>query len=298
MSINKSSLVQTFENDPCDFENDSCDSAWEFYKAYYDFEGSILWDKYHVEKPIRTIRKDNSYLVSSDGEGPYAFVREGNECCGFGEGDRVLDPERLRGNVDFNLLGPYKKPNGQWVSKADRLIEIAGGDAEVVEEVEKAKKLSRKCWNHSPMLSTGCLQIAQSMGLVYENPDGKREYEWLDRPDSLVYLISKFYGNEDKWKNKYYKDYCGRTVIADNIEALADYLTSFGDIYGYCKQIYGIDDELVNRMIELGRERLKSKELVLLYLKLANYFWDARASSKRGKKAIGSLSGSEEVESE
>lgn len=291
MTISKSSLVRTFEND-------SCDLAWEFYKAYY--EGSILWDNYHVEKPIRVDHDYRGYSVSSDGEGPYAFVRKGNECCRFKEGSRVPDPERLGGNVDFNLLGKhggYKKSDGQPLLKADRLIEIAGGDESIIDEVEEAKKRSREPWNHSLMLSTGNLQSAQSKGLVLgENAYGKREYEWLDRPDSLVYLISRFYG-EDRWKGKYNENYCGSTN-PENIDALAGYLKAFRNIYEYCNQIYGIDAELVDRMIELGSKPLKSKELVKKYLQLANDFWDERAESERGGKAICSLSGSEEVERE
>lgn len=300
------------------FIGDSSGLAWKFYGAYYDFEDSVIAGKYYIHKPVRSIyEKGHKVSLSSNGpdvgNGPFAFMKEGNEGL-FGPQSELKDnitienPERLAGNVDFNFCGKFKYFDNRGflareTTKAERLIEIAGGstpeNGDIEAEVGQALKRSFEPWNHSLMLSTGRLQIAQSRGLAHENSLGNIEYEYLDRPDSLVWLIGCFYRDEEKWREDYpklyFRDWNSREkrwqnkVAEDNLEALVNYLKDFEGVYGYCKQVYGIDKSLTDKMIERGSKPLQNKDDVREYLQLARAFWDAREKSERGRAAIGAL---------
>lgn len=307
------------------FIGDSSGLAWKFYGAYYDFEGSKIASNYFIHKPVRSKYKyKEGHKVSlagkgSDvGNGPFAFIKEGNENLfelrsgkpkDPEDGATIENPERLAGNVDFNFCGMYRYFDNRGfvareITKAERLIEIAGGstpeNGDIEAEVGQALKRSFEPWNHSLMLSTGKLQLAQSKGLVLDGDDHENyKYEFLDRPDSLVWLISRFYDDKEKWRKEYIERYCWSwnnrkkqwqiEVAKGNIKALMDYLKEFGDVYGYCKQVYGIDKSLTDKMIERGSKTLQNKDDVREYLQLARAFWDAREKSERGRVATGAL---------
>lgn len=188
----------------------------------------------------------------------------------FYEADDVC--KRLGGNVDFNFgAGGGSEGKSYGGGKyASRLKRIAGEkDPALLERIDRMRESSLRNPNISLMYVTGNLQGVQARGL----PAGSG-FEWLDRPDTLVYHLSLFYADRAKWRCIYRSMVrCGEA----NRSALESYLEGFGCIAQYCKCVYGIGEDLVKVMVEFGSQPIDGAERVREYLDLAERFWGERA---------------------
>lgn len=198
----------------------------------------------------------------------------------FYEADDVC--KRLGGNVDFNFgAGGGSEGKSYGGGKyASRLKRIAGEkDPALLERIDRMRESSLHNPNISLMYVTGNLQGVQARGL----PAGSG-FEWLDRPDTLVYHLSLFYADRAKWRCIYRSMVrCGEA----NRSALESYLEGFGCIAQYCKCVYGIGEDLVKVMVEFGSQPIDGAERVREYLDLAERFW---GGSGRNCFAIAQLS--------
>lgn len=279
------------------FGLDSDHYAWDFYKEYY--RGTLLDERYYIGEP----RTRTGEAPSCKAGGLFAFTKftgdAMDEPCDNPESYQTIkDPEKVRGNCDFN----FKK------GKRCRLKCIVEADAEYSESdkeklqtrIENGESESLKQINVSLMLSTGNLQGVQSKGLAIscEGVDAAT-YEFLDRPDTLVYNISTFYSDRKKWKETYesmreYDAKQGCRISEGNVQALEFYLELFGNIHCYCNEIYGIGTKMTNALIESGKQPLDSAKRVEEYIDLAESFWEERSKSVRGKRAIDAMCGSKD----
>ena len=168
------------------------------------------------------------------------------------------------GETDFN----FKFDSNPKRNKAGTLLEIANYDQEIGERLRNHySKQHHALVNFSLMIIPGALQIFKSKGLRIDN---QSKFEWMDRLDSLIYLLDEFYhGNAP-----------AGLISGPNGGTLKAYLDSFAGIKEYCRKVYLIDDaDLIGKLIENGGRPLTNKEDVDRYLNLADDFWTAKAKS-------------------
>ena len=168
------------------------------------------------------------------------------------------------GETDFN----FKFDSNPKRNKAGTLLEIANYDQEIGERLRNHySKQHHALVNFSLMIIPGALQIFKSKGLCIDN---QGNFEWMDRLDSLIYLLDE----------SYHGNYPAGLISGPNGGTLKAYLDSFADIKEYCRKVYLIDDaDLIGKLIENGCRPLTNKEDVDRYLNLADDFWTAKAKS-------------------
>lgn len=266
---------QEWEGERIKFDPDSSPETWEFYKEIYKGElleeydykklTILVWDivKGKWRNKIKESDQDDLiarlFAIKKDVKPDPEFSN--SECKYYGA---CL---RLSGDTDFNFNeDKYKK-----------IKEIIKGDNELIKLLEDCKKKHHSLQNFSLMQSLGGLQRIKSQGLEVES--GSNKYEWMDRLDSFIYILSILFENPDSD----ILDLKKRKLYKSNYEKLhTDYLSKFDSIDDYCKRIYFIENELVNKLKENGaKHMLKEKDGKLIgdkgvvkeYLRLANEFW-------------------------
>lgn len=276
------------------FNRDSDQYAWNFYKEFY--RGTLLDERYYIGEP----RTRTGETPSCKAGELFAFTKftgdAMDEPCDNPESYQTIkDPEKVRGNCDFNF-NEGKRFRLKCIVEAD--AECSENDKEKLQiRIKNMESESLKQINVSLMLSTGNLQGVQGKGLAISCEDiDAAPYEFLDRPDTLVYNISTFYSNHKKWKETYEnmreydaKQGCG--ISKGNAQALEFYLGLFGDVYCYCNETYGIGADLTDALIESGKRPLNSAKRVSDYIALAERFWEERRKSERSEKAIDAMCG-------
>jgi len=91
-----------------------------------------------------------------------------------------------------------------------------------------------------------------------------------DRLDTFVWALNAYYSN----------DVCLllNHSTQENISRLKSYLSSFDDVYDYCKEIYHIDKQLVDDLINSGKQPIDTAERVVDYINLSFSFWSQKYS--------------------
>ena len=259
------------------FVGDSDRKAWKFFEEFYASCGeSKLWEDFAIDGPLYSCAYDSvsrKYRLFRGDERLYAFSRKQVYSLVVDKNYEADDVcKRLGGNVDFNFgAGGGSEGKSYGGGKyASRLKRIAGEkDPALLERIDRMSERSLRNPNISLMYVTGNLQGVQARGL----PAGSG-FEWLDRPDTLVYHLSLFYADRAKWRCIYRSMVrCGEA----NRSALESYLEGFGCIAQYCKCVYGIGEDLVKVMVESGSQPIDGAERVREYLDLAERFWEERA---------------------
>lgn len=255
------------------YEVDSSPEAYEFYRKVY---GSPFLGKYDLDNVHPMKYNENGCYTDELDLGPHAANRLealliGSKPIKAVKGINVYSAvERVGGETDFNFKFD-RNPNR---NKAGTLLEIANYDQEIGERLRNHySKQHHALVNFSLMIIPGALQIFKSKGLRIDN---QSKFEWMDRLDSLIYLLDEFYhGNPPDG-----------LISGPNGGTLKAYLDSFAginkddSIKEYCRKVYLIDDaDLIGKLIENGCRPLTNKEDVDRYLNLADDFWTAKAKS-------------------
>ena len=261
---------QMYNNKTIRFDCDSSPKAWKHYKEYYsdtlnaleelnyNFDEPRFYDyinygnySYYVDEPLC----DNNRLVA---------LPKGTKSYQNGVYEKPV--QRIGGDTDFNF---QRKVYNKLLpiiyhNLKDNREEYEARKA----QLDNCRSMQHHILNFSVMPVMGNLQQFKSRGL----PLNHNDYEWLDRPDTLIYCLNDYFCNtESSELNKYlkYENYSG------NSEALETYLSAFKkDIYLYCEKIYFIENrELVNALIENGNKPIKTIDDVVRYMNLADRFW-------------------------
>lgn len=266
---------QDWKGEEVDWDPDSSPEAWEHYKKYYTPECWKLLERYG-DKDFA----DREHLF---------FYRGGEYCLGPGRGKKakaLVAPQikvgcsecgtckdrkekgknprlRIRGETDFN----FKKDKYDiFKNILENTPPKSCSPQNALDLLEKCKEMHHSLLNFSLLQSVGNMQGFKGRGL---------ENEGLDRPDTFIYYLDRYFEGKDKRileKSRKNKD------------CLIQYLASFTDIYDYCEKVYFIkDDDFVQEMIESGGKKLLSGDDVVKYMKLAVGFWDRK--QKYFKKA-------------
>lgn len=94
-----------------------------------------------------------------------------------------------------------------------------------------------------------------------------------DRIDTFIWAVDQYYrGNSSLLIN--YSSY-------QNISPLKSYLNIFGGnkgVYNYCKTIYHINESLVDKMIDSGKQAIDTLDRVINFMDLAFEFWCQKLS--------------------
>lgn len=249
------------------YEVDSSPEAYEFYRKVY---GSTFLGKYDLDNVHPMKYKENGCYTDELDLDPHAANRLealliGSKPIKAVKRINVYSAvERVGGETDFN----FKFDSNPKRNKAGRLLEIANYDQEIGERLRNHySKQHHALVNFSLMIVPGALQIFKSKGLFI---DSQSKFEWMDRLDSLIYLLDEYHHG---------KDLAG-LISGPNGGTLKAYLDSFADIKEYCRKVYLIDDaDLIGKLIENGCRPLTNKEDVDRYLNLADDFWTAKAKS-------------------
>lgn len=94
-----------------------------------------------------------------------------------------------------------------------------------------------------------------------------------DRIDTFIWAVDQYYkGNSSLLIN--YSSY-------QNISPLKSYLNIFSGnkgVYNYCKTIYHINESLVDKMIDSGKQAIDTLDKVINFMDLAFEFWCQKLS--------------------
>lgn len=266
-------IKQEWNTQKLHFDPDSSPKVWQHYKKYYS---DRFWtEKYDFEK-----LHFFEYINSKTGpyvDLPLSFYNRMNVLkIGVNPVTRenglnyYQATPRLSGETDFNF-------NGEKYGKFLKILfKDCGSNKEKFEENYKLLKycntMHHTLLNFSLMQSMGNIQGFKSKGLHIKN----REYEWLDRLDTLVYKLNEFYKLEKEKRKE-------NIIIVNgkkNSEYLLDYLNCFSDVYDYCNKVYFISEKsFVNELIESGKKPITCTTDVVNYMNLAIAFWDKKEES-------------------
>ena len=178
----------------------------------------------------------------------------------FKHGSRKI---QVNGDVTFNIDPAFFKP--KLFKKIEKLYESTLSDTEVSEELKSSLKVMR----YSPMninilpKTGGLNNIKQSLG--------------NDRFDTFAYFMNQYYeGIKVPIINAGAPNMC----IENRLE-LQNFLDSYNCASDFFADIYGVDETLVNELIESGKSLITNKEEYCAYIKLAHKYWCYRLNHEK-----------------
>ena len=260
------------------FDPDASPQAWDYYEKIYQQENwpylatfhfaaayrcFFHWDASnsprknynYLDKPVKTYNRLEVASITNLGK-EVAKKRNGNSYRPY--------MFRFGGETDFNF-------NRQKMQTYKALV---ASDEAVHDQLNKASMRHHTLLNFSIMPVPGNLQGIKSEGVG----------DWLDRPDSLVYLLDDYFIHPTT-------THVVLSKSRGNKEALVSYLATFinGEpakaIETYCAQVYCIYGEItyenkaisaseyVKMLREHGQHKITTTTGVQTYLMLAEIMW-------------------------
>lgn len=306
----KINSVQSYQGTETDFDPDSSPKAWEHYLKYYQFDKigkadnnknynndynelhyyNYLTHQKYIDYPLIKSNRLHSFPLDTKP------VTSNSDC-----GNVYRPTESLSGETDFNF-------NSKKIIYYEKFFVYPQYtiDEHIKNLLETLYNMHHTLVNFSLMQSMGgrftnC-QVIKSSGFKFES-----NYEWLDRLDSFVYFLFMYYCNDT---NDWRVERISNALPNSNIGALKNYLDSFynenlenktetnhnntiqkydnkkafASICNYCQNIYFITDiELIDRLIESGKQPINCTNRVIEYIELAICFWEAKAAYFKSK---------------
>ena len=278
-----------------DLDYDRRPEAWEYYRKRYDknhilcdlfnlnliIEGKASaqksklyseWNKLLHKNKDKGDSKKNLISIEISGDTDFNFYSTNNS----GKKEKFFDN-------NYRLKYEYLK---KWCNgyKLDEKVTLL-----IIEHLEKVHKED----NLSLMLTTG-----YSGGLQFiKEKSCKRINEAVNEKGLILYdnicvfikrLNDEFFKKQrskdcnlfkdikSTYKKGEKKEVDDKNKIATNLakECIVLYLNFFSDIYDYCKKIYGIDNNLVDDMIEYAEcSYSDNQEAIIKFLSLIDIFW-------------------------
>lgn len=234
------------------FDPDSSPEAWDHYRRFYNY---LIKEKFEI--------KFHEYMKVGNYRGEYINkpIKYYNRLQYLLEGksDTNSASSRISGETDFNFN------DKKYDIFMALLYNYYSGDQleQHISSLNFCADMHNTLVNFSIMQVMGNMQRYKSRGI---------KEEWLDRVDSLVYLLDEFY--------KIDKKYRGESEIIKyggaNGEVLLKYLNQFKDLNDYCKKIYFIDEKLTEEMVKSGQLPIHNGKRVVEYIELAKKFWKVK----------------------
>ena len=257
---------QDWQGEPIAFDPDSSPEAWKYYLSAYDDEMQAAYDFDNLcfFEYVKTGRFRGKYTAKRDNSKPYSRLYAIKKDAVPLDGKRLYYEPclRLSGDTDFNF-------NDKQYEKFRKIIK----DAESLSLLDECRKKHHTLQNFSLMQTVGNMQGMKARGLMTENG-----FEWMDRLDSFIFLLSEHFKNPEQSPLKNYP------ISEPNYNELCKYLSAFQSINDYCRRMYFIQDELIDRLIENGRKHITEEEAAKEYLLLANAFWQQKREHMEAKR--------------
>lgn len=243
------------------FDPDSSPEAWEHYKKYYTADHWHLLNKYNFDS-LNFFNYQKGYYVNKAKsaanrlnalpKGVTTITKRSN---------KYRATERLCGEVDFNF-NKLKSTEFKRLLKQDKSAELG----KHLLKLSECQKMHHSVLNFSLMQVVGNLQGTKSRGI---------NDEWLDRLDSFVAMLSRYYRTNKKERSL---SPMMEQATPFNRRALQNFLdNAFLDEYDYCSKTYFIQNrDFIDRLIEQGNQAINASERVVAYMELAFDFWEEK----------------------
>ncbi len=167
----------------------------------------------------------------------------------------------MSGDTDFNFGAGWAHSIS---SKYENYLGEISEEYELLykTQLEKCQILYKSILNISAMPQTGNLQ-------------GTKKGIGNDRLDTFIWALNCYFNKENSLLFNH--------STFQNTSELKKYFDLFitndkDPIYVYCGKIYGINEQLVDELIESGKEAIDSPDRVIAYMNLAYRFWSQKYS--------------------
>lgn len=272
------------------FDPDSSKYVWEtgIYRKLYmpDTSEGAFWDIFWDMFDFENLKRENKRLV--------AYAKRSNEwdykqLCSTKSSAKNFSAEkaekwgewadrgilRIAGETDIN----FKKDSGnKKYAYYKQRIEKSKFSCE-----EKEKHLCKLAWCERRFHSLENF----SLMLVPGELNNVKGYS-RDRMDRFIWLLKGYFDERDhnkdnsvydQFEHKLFSKAKGNNYKGDKTcqEVIYEYLSLFSDVYEYCKIIYKMDKEMVERFLESGEKAdFKAGEDVVEYMQLAEDYWKSK----------------------
>lgn len=250
--------VQKYKSKFYKFDLDSSPEVYALYEKIYTNE---IGDKYCISNP-----KIFRYDPQNKGYIDVPYEDSVNRLYALQRGTSYIRNITIKNNT-YEIYNAVERLSGDCFfnfnsKKINELKKIRGID---MKRLEKCESMHHSIYNMVLLQTMGNMQKRKQQGLILP----RNEYEQLDRGDTFLYFLNKFYYEDDEEILK--------ASTKSNKNTLKEYLKSnFHDVYDYSDKMLQIDDEnFINKLIKNGEKKLDST-LVNDYLDMAIRFWGKR----------------------
>lgn len=248
------------------YEYDSNVERWEYYKRIYPFVSDIK--ELHID--------GNRYV------GCFTFKTKNNQVIL----EQVTNSSRenyieLSGDCFFNFndkkVGRFMQIKGIDDSTKKRLVIFKNNfhySNENCVLLPKTGAINNFKGNVYYKLKEKSFRVYNQVGRPPKNRD--------DRPDTLIYYLSKFWtAKKDGWELKEAALFLKNSIFlpslsGDNFELLYDFLNEFKELEDFCTLFFGMNEELTNCMKKNGSVPILDADSLNRYMDLAEKYWKCR----------------------
>jgi len=266
--------IQEWEEEKIRFDPDSSPQAWDIYEKIYkknkldlNFKEIGFWGWTNYSTPWSDSDKEHIYVNAPN----VLFNRL------MAPIDKVIDKRkdgetglvykkvnrRFGGETDFNF-GKNVNPTRCKYTIFRRLLEESYPNGQFEEHLNQLRNCCKK--HHAP--------INFSLMFVMGNLQGYKGSLQYDRIDRFLSKLERFWCGSNQEKGELRTLFKGRK----NGQVLVEFLDGFENIEDYCKQIYHItnEDNLIDELIENGKNYIECGQDVVRYMDLAQAFWNEK----------------------
>ena len=236
-------------------EFDSSIAAWEYYKKIYAPKEWELLREFDLDK-VMTYAQRRNMQERGNILRYLAYIRP----------QSALVP----------TFGAYHALGGDCVFNFKKSVfhSLVKGNKQVEEQLEQCVRKHHSRENTALMSVIGGTNVLK--GLLYPeegelkcaDPYGKYVPAALDRPDTLLVCLERYYRDGD------------RLIFAKstraNEECLEAFLKTFRDVYDYAEKVMLADRYLTKDMLDNGMKPIESLSSVKRYMELAQRYWDSK----------------------
>lgn len=219
-------------------------------------DSNIAWETYEI------MYKENfsDWIIDTE-------KSRKNIAADFMVGNRTIKGINWGGETDFNFTKGFAHSRLESFRKSitDKYIEVDDYCDMYNNNLRICEEMTHSIANISLQAKTGNFQgVKQGIG--------------NDRVDTFVWALDEYYNNNSNLMMNY--------SSFDNMESIKELLSLFDSAETYCKEIYHINESLVDALIESGKVAINTTERTIAYMNLAIRFWRQKLMFLRGYEEL------------
>lgn len=240
---------QKYKNKYYEFDIDSSPEVYELYKKIYQEDLG-----YSIDNPKFFNYMDNGCYTDAP------LSNQSTRLYALPKSIKAVGHITIK-NIEYNVYRATERLSGDCFfnfnfKKTPILNDISGIDKE---KLKTCASMHYSIYN---------MVLLQTMGNMQKRKQEGLKNEQLDRGDTFLYLLNKFYCESS--------DEILSASSGGNKSSLRDYLDNFKNVYEYSRVMLQIEDKaFIDKMIENGSKKLDSSN-VNEYLDIAIEFWERR----------------------